>query len=200
MANKDKIISSICEWYRGSSPCTTGRHKESITSHDTATASAHHISSNPRPDCELRTDLCLTGSIKIMLKVAIQSFYLALLLHRINNFVRIISFLADAPLFSFQDFGGSRVAFILEPVEDPLIEVVFPMIEGVRRLRVSFAKPVCSEFYTLETLDKGNEGAHLPTKYSTLALGMTMPLLSWLCLSSPDSSSSSSSETSSSEL
>ncbi len=75
-----------------------------------------------------------------MLKVAVERSDLFLLLHGVDYLVRIIPFLPYAPLLSFQDFLGRRVAFVLEPVQDPLVEVIAPMTERVSSLGVGFAK------------------------------------------------------------
>ena len=66
--------------------------------------------------------------------------YLAILLHFIDNLVCILELLFIAPFLSLNQLLRLDVFSPLEPIKDPLVELIAPMQQAVCGFCVGFAK------------------------------------------------------------
>ena len=85
------------------------------------------VSVGPQIPCSVGAYLVVARGVEVRFEISIQSPNLSLRLHVVDHFVGIVAALLDTPLVTFNDLLGSLVAFIVQPVEYPIVEMVTPM-------------------------------------------------------------------------
>ena len=86
--------------------------------------------------------LVIPRRLQINFEIPIQRLNLALILHLIHHPIGVFPPPLGAPVLPLNNLLGAGVALALEPVEDPFVEVVAPVQEGVADFGVSFAESV----------------------------------------------------------